>query len=351
MAAALAGIAVAGLAAWGLTQVDAAAAGAALTGADPRLVAAALALYLVGQTVSGAMWAVCQGAGGVHRLPLGTALGMHWVSRAACELLPASLGEAVRVALVRRHPAGARAGGWRIAGGIAGYKAIDAAVTGAAVLVVALAVPLPGPAGGLRWTAVGSVAVVALAAVAWRLVPRRPAEGPGRIRRALARLGEGAGVLGHGPAARTATVLGVVALLARVLSLCALLAALGAPPQAAPVAFSVIVLAGIVPAAPGGAGTRELVLVPALVMAYGMTSADALAFSLAVQATALASSLVVGLVALAWLATGPLTGRGGDLVAVPADGAGAPLSAALSPRAPGTSRRGGRPPTTPAGTG
>jgi len=347
----VAGIALAILVAWGVTQVDAAAAGEALVGADPRLVAAALALYLVGQTVSGAMWAVCQGAGGVHRLPLGTALGMHWVARAACELLPASLGEGVRVALVRRHPAGARAGGWRIAGGIAGYKAVDAAVTAAAVLVVAVVVPLPGPAAGLRWTAIGSVAAVGVAVLAWRLVPRRSGTTSGRVRRALARLGEGAGVLGDGPAARTAATLGVVALLARVLSLCALLAALGAPPQAAPIAFSVIVLAGAVPAGPGGAGTRELVLVPALVMAYGMTSADALAFSIAVQATALACSLVAGLAALAWLATGPLTGRGGDLALVPAGIPGTPDGTSFSAPAPPAPRRAGRGPTTPAGTG
>ncbi len=296
---------------WGATQVDLAAAGAAMGDADPRLLAAAVAFYLVGQTVSGAMWAVCQGAGGVRRLPLVTALGMHWVARAANELLPASLGEGARIALVRRHPAGRRAGGWRVAGGLAGYKVIDAAVTGAAVLVVALVVPLPGPAGNLRWMALGSVAALGVAALAWRLMPTRaPSVAPGRLRRAVRRLGEGAGVLGDGPAARTATGLGVIALMARVLSLCALLAAFGAPPQAAPLAFSVIVLAGVVPAAPGGAGTRELVLVPALVLAYGMTSADALAFSLAVQATALASSLAVGTLALTWLSQGPLAGRG-----------------------------------------
>ena len=69
-----------------------------------------------------------------------------------------------------------------------------------------------------------------------------------------------------------------------------------------------IVLAGIVPAAPGGAGTRELVLVPALALAYGMPGDEALAFSIAVQGTALVASLTVGAAALAWLAPG-LAGR------------------------------------------
>jgi uncharacterized membrane protein YbhN (UPF0104 family) len=303
-------VALVALAVAGAMTMDLGAAAGALAGADPELLAAAVALYAVGQTISGGMWAVCQAAGGVRRLPVGTALGMHWVARAACELLPASLGEAARVGLVRRHPAGAHAGGLRITGGLVGYKAVDAAVTGLAVLAMALVVPLPGPAAGLRWTAAGAVAAVVAAAVAWRFGALRPllALLPGRAHAALGRVGEGAAVLGSPQAARTAAVLGLGAIVARLLSLAALLAALGAPPQAAALAFCVIVLAGVIPAAPGGAGTRELVLVPALAMAYGMPGDEALAFSIAVQGTALVASLTVGAAALAWLAPG-LAGR------------------------------------------
>ena len=309
---------LAGLAVAGAMTMDLGAAGGALAGADPQLLAAAVALYAVGQTISGGMWAVCQSAGGVRGLPLPTALGMHWVARGACELLPASLGEAVRVALMRRHPAGARAGGLRITGGLVGYKAVDAAVTGLAVMAMALVVPLPGPAAGLRWTAAGAVAVVAAAALAWRLGALRPALAlvPARLRSPLGRIGEGAGVLAAPAAARNAAVLGLGAVAARLLSLAALLAALGAPPQAAALAFCVIVLAGIVPAAPGGAGTRELVLVPALALAYGIPSDEALAFSIAVQGTALAASLAAGAAALAWLSPG-LTGRWADATGEP----------------------------------
>lgn len=314
----LVALALVGAALVGLTQVDIGAAGSALAGADPELLAAAIALYALGQTVSGAMWGVCQGAGGVRGLPLTTTLGMHWIARGACELLPASLGEAVRVALVRRHDSGAAAGAMRITGGIAGYKAVDAAVTGLAVLAIAMAAPLPGPAGGLRWTALAVVVAVAAAALAWRLGAARGALKlvPRRARHHAARLGEGAGVLGDAGAARTAAVLGLLAVLARVLSLAALLAALGAPPQAAALAFAVIVLSGVIPAAPGGAGTRELVLIPALALAYGMPTADALAFSLAVQAAALGTSLVIGAAALAWL--GPALLRRGPATAAPA---------------------------------
>ncbi len=311
-------VALAALAVAGAMTMDLAGAGAALAGADPELLAAAVALYVVGQTISGGMWAVCQSAGGVRDLPLATALGMHWVARGACELLPASLGEAARVALVRRHPAGARAGGLRIAGGLVGYKAVDAAVTGLAVMAMALVVPLPGPAAGLRWTAAGAVAVVAAAAVAWRLGVLRRALAllPGRVRAVLGGVGEGAGVLATPAAARSAAVLGLTAVLARVLSLAALLAALGAPPQAAALAFCVIVLAGAIPAAPGGAGTRALVLVPALARANGLPADEALAFSIAVQGTALAASLTADAAALAWLAPG-LSGRWAEGTAEP----------------------------------
>jgi uncharacterized membrane protein YbhN (UPF0104 family) len=300
-------LAIAGFA---LSRLDVAAAVAALRHADPEMLALAVVLYALGQTMSGAMWAVCQEAGGVRGMPIGTALGMHWIARAACELLPASLGEVVRVGLVRRHPAGHAAGAWRITGGLAGYKVIDAVVTAALVLGIAVIVPMPGPAAGLRWTALGIAGVLALVAIAWRLGAGRHMAAllPGRARDAAARLGEGAGVLGDAGGSRTAALLGVAAAVTRLLSLGVLLVALGAPPLAAGLAFCVIVLAGAVPAAPGGAGARELVLVPALALGYGMPASTALAFSVAVQAAALGTSLALGAVALAWL--GPRLARG-----------------------------------------
>ena len=287
----------------GLTQLQPGAALSALSGADPQLLAAGIAFYFLAQTISGAMWGVCQDAGGVRGISLPQTLGLHWIARASCELLPASLGEAVRVALVRRHPAGAEAGGWRITGGIAGYKVIDAFLTAAAVLAIAIASPLPGPAGNLRWTALGAVVGLIAAGVAWRLGLGRGLARlhPARLRGVAGRVGDGAGVLRDSGAARTAAILGALALIARILSMGALLAALGAPPQAAALAFAAICLAGVVPAAPGGAGTREVVLIPALVLAYGMSGSDALAFSMAIQATALTTSLAAGALSLAWL--------------------------------------------------
>ena len=67
LAAAVAVLALAALAVAGAMTMDLGAAATALEGADPELLAAAVALYVVGQTISGGMWAVCQAAGGAAR--------------------------------------------------------------------------------------------------------------------------------------------------------------------------------------------------------------------------------------------------------------------------------------------
>ena len=58
------------------------------------MLATGIGFYFLAQTISGAMWAVCQEAGGVRGISLPTTLGLHWIARASCELLPANLGEA-----------------------------------------------------------------------------------------------------------------------------------------------------------------------------------------------------------------------------------------------------------------
>jgi uncharacterized membrane protein YbhN (UPF0104 family) len=281
----------------------------ALAGADARLVALSAVLYAAGQTTSGVMWGACQRAGGIEGLSWARTLGMHWVARGACEMLPASLGEAVRVAVVRRHPGGQRAGSLRIVGALAGYKALDAAVTGAVVFLTTLVMPLPGPVSGLRWTAAGALVVVVALLACRRLGLARPLRRlvPAVARTGSRRLGDGAAVLRRPRAAAQAATLGVVAVTARVASLAALLAALGVTPAAALLTFAVIALAGVLPGAPGGAGAREALLVPALALAHGVPQATALAASIAVQGVALGTSILVGLAALA--AIGPASLR------------------------------------------
>ncbi|MEQ8833461.1 MAG: lysylphosphatidylglycerol synthase domain-containing protein [Miltoncostaeaceae bacterium] len=308
-------IALGGALLLGAGGLDLGGVGAAMAGADPLLLVAAAALYALGQTLSGAMWAACHEAGGVRGMSLPTTLGLHWVARGACEVMPAGLGEAVRVGAVRRHTAGRLAGTPRIVGALAGYKALDALVTGGAVLAIALAMPMPGPAAHLRALAVVALAVAAGGVVGWRLISRRRrADGrvPGRIGRALGAAGSGAGVLGGGVQTRRAAVLAAVALVARILSLGALLAAFGAPVAAAGLVFCAVVLSGVIPGAPGGAGAREAVLIPTLVGAYAVPAGQALALSIAIQAVALVTSLAMAAVCLAAMA---LARRGAPAVA------------------------------------
>lgn len=294
-----------GLSVIGLAGIDSGAVASAMTGADPRWLALAIVMYAISGTLSGAMWVRCQEAGGVDGIPVGTGLGLHWMSRAACELLPASLGEGVRVGLVRRHPGGRTAGTWRITGSLAGYKALDGIVTAVVVLTIALATPLPGPAANLRWTAAALIGGVVVIALVWRVagLGRLVRFVPDRILHPGRRLACGAGVLSDARAAGSASLLGLGSILTRVVSLGALLAAFGISPAAAGLTFCVIVLSGILPGAPGGAGARELVLVPALAIAHGVPSGTALAFSLAIQITALGTSLAIGLLALSLLGT------------------------------------------------
>ena len=70
------------------------------------------------------------------------------------------------------------------------------------------------------------------------------------------------------------------------------------PAAAAPLVFGLMIVSGYLAISPGGAGVREAAVVPVLVTTYGLTAAPVLAFSLGVQAIALAVSVLGALVAL-----------------------------------------------------
>ncbi|MEQ9337505.1 MAG: hypothetical protein RJQ03_09970, partial [Miltoncostaeaceae bacterium] len=69
-------IALGGALLLGAGGLDLGGVGAAMAGADPLLLVAAAALYALGQTLSGAMWAACHEAGGVRGMSLPTTLGL-----------------------------------------------------------------------------------------------------------------------------------------------------------------------------------------------------------------------------------------------------------------------------------
>src|SRR5690606_9644692 len=121
------------------------------------------------------------------------AIGTHWIARGASELATTPVGDAARLAVLRRHPRTADACRWRIAGSIGAYRVLDGAVSFMIVAVLALAVPLPPGYGAIRWVGAGVLVAMALIILlAWRFGPAaglRPV--PRRLRPRIRRLTRG----------------------------------------------------------------------------------------------------------------------------------------------------------------
>ena len=265
----------------------------------PWVVAAAIA-YAATQVASALVWKVGLAAGGLGHLRHGHVLSAHWMGRGACELLPAHLGETVRFAAIRRHTAAAEGGGMRIAGSMGAFKVLDGVVTFAVVAAATVVAPLPDGAALIRWAAGSMLVGLVLAVITlWRIGPTRlSALVPRRVRGVADAFGRGAGLLACGRSMVIASGFQLAAIGLRILSLAALLAAFGLPPAASPLVFGLMIVSGYVAISPGGAGIREAAVVPVLVATYGLGAAPVLAFSLGVQAIALAVSVTGALVAL-----------------------------------------------------
>jgi len=291
---------VLGVTAWGvMNAADPSRLRDSFTGVEWPWIVAASAAYAATQVTSALVWKVGLDAGGLGAIGRGHVIRAHWLGRGACELLPAHLGEAVRYAAVRRHPA-ADGGGMRIAGSMGAFKLLDGVVTFAVVAAATTVAPLPAGFTPIRWAAglmLGGLVIAVV--VLWRFGGSRLAVlVPRRARGLLDTFGSGAGLLACRRSILAAAALQLGAIGLRILSLAALLAAFGLPAAAAPLVFGLMIVSGYLAISPGGAGVREAAVVPVLVTTYGLTAAPVLAFSLGVQAIALAVSLAGALVAL-----------------------------------------------------
>lgn len=310
-----------GLAIYGLhAAIDPGALGETFAAVRWEWILVAALAYAVCQTTAGLVWRVGLSAGGLDGVSRSHALSTHWMARGAGELLPAQLGEGVRVATVRRHPATEDGGCARIAGSLGAFKLIDGMGNFAVVGLLTLIIPLPGPVANLRWIVLGFLAAaLTFALVVNRIgVNRATSRLPGPVRRGFRTAANGAGLLGDRRRVMGAFALHGISATARIVSLGALLLAFGLPFHAALLVFAVLVMAGLVPISPGGMGVREAALVPALVAAYGLSADSVLAFSLSIQATVLAVSLVGGLIAFAHHHTGLRRVRSGRALSAPA---------------------------------
>ena len=104
---------------------------------------------------AGLVWGVGLSAGGLGAVGRRHVMSAHWIGHGAGELLPAQLGQAVRYAAIRRHPAAAGGCGLRVAGSLGAVKVIDGLVTFVVAAVATVVIPLPDAASFLRWVALG----------------------------------------------------------------------------------------------------------------------------------------------------------------------------------------------------
>jgi uncharacterized membrane protein YbhN (UPF0104 family) len=264
---------------------------------DGRLVAVALALQGANLVLRALAWRnVLAGAYPARRIPVLGVGAAYAVGVALNGLLPARGGEVAKVALVRTQlPSSSVV---TIASSGAVVLAFDAAL-GAGLLVAASAlgaVPAPPLPSAPPWPILAVVlAGLAAAGVASARI------GPAAARRLAQVRGQVAagGAILREPHRYLASVasLQVTAWACRIGAVWALLAAFGLAVSPA-VAAAVVLAAGastVVPGAPGGAGTQQLLLVYAL--QHVASAADALSFAIAMQAGVTAVNVAVGLAA------------------------------------------------------
>jgi uncharacterized membrane protein YbhN (UPF0104 family) len=282
---------------------------------DPRYLAGALAFQLGIILCRGVAWRnALQAAYPGERIALAGVAAAYAVGVALNGLLPARGGEAAKIALVRLQLP--RSSVAAIAASASVILLLDT-VIGAVLIVLAVATgataPLPAPprldtAAALATThpplaLAGAAALVVLAWLGSRLlVPR--------LRGLRAQLKQGLTVLRTpGRYLRTVALPQLGAWACRVGVVLFLLAAFGLP-ATIPVALLVIVLGGLstaVPAAPGGLGTQQVLLVYAL--RETASAAVVLSFSLGMQAGVTIMNTLIGLAAamLVFRTVRPLT--------------------------------------------
>jgi lysylphosphatidylglycerol synthase-like protein len=252
-------------------------------------------------TVGGLVWVLAMWGAGVGDCSVHRLIGAQWLGRASSCVLVGPLAGATQASAALRDPPAREAGVGKVVGSIGAQRIIENGVAGliAAVVVVIY----PGPLAPLRPVAAALLVLLPVAAVLLHRLGRARAASlaPARLRRLLRPLGEGACLLVHPRRLGRAGALQALAAICRLGALACLLAALGFPPQAAPLAFCLILIAGALPALPGGAGTRELALVPCLVAGFGLNAGQALGVSLGVQALVASTALLAMPYALATL--------------------------------------------------
>jgi uncharacterized protein (TIRG00374 family) len=324
----LLGLAISAVCIWLLLrQVDLNHVGAVLSQARPALLVAAAAMYFVAMSLRAWRWTVLLTP--IKRLSLPEIWPVTAVGYAGNVLLPARMGEVLRIAVLRKRGVSMSAG----LATVAAERMIDGLATVAVVLITMRFLPQTAPqwlttAGQLTGAifAAGLVLLwVMLSARPWveRVLQRMSGRLPLLVKPAAwaLRFVDGLGVLrSPGLLARTLAIT-ALAWLASIAEYWLAMRAVDVNLSAAGAAFSLsaIGLSSAVPAAPGYVGTQELVGVTVLGL-WGVPAATALAASLAFHVIDIVPIAIVGLI-VGWR----------DLVG---PGSQAPGSQVLHPQAP-----------------
>lgn len=277
---------------WGTVE----AAAARLGELDGRFLALALALQLANLALRSLAWRnVVAAAYPDRHVPLLGVAASYAAGVAANSFLPARGGEAVKIALLRTQVARSSIATLAAAGTV--VLVLDTALAGGLLAVAwALgAVPsLPAvPAVPPLPLAAGAVAIAALGLVGHRVLRRAPAS----LRRLGGQLRQGVAVLGAPRRyARTVASFQLAAWGCRIGVAFAMLSAFGLPATFQVAALVVVVggMSTLVPT-PGGIGTQQVLLV--YLLHETVTTAQALSFSVGMQASITALNLTIGLVA------------------------------------------------------
>ncbi len=252
----------------------------------------------------GIAWRTGLRAGGVGDVPLRHVIGATWIGKAANAVLPARMGEVVRVLTIRRHIDREQGSVAQIAGTLIAQRILNTLATLVIVLVVALTMPLPIAIPDRQYIA-GATLVTVLGVLLLRGRVRMGAQltklVPGRLRGILASVVSGAGIMRLRGPAIASVGMHLVAVIAQLTTVACLLRAFDvATPASAPlVVLAMVTLAGVLPASPGGIGMQQAAIVVPLGTTYGISANLALGFALGLQATVLVVAVTGGLAGLA----------------------------------------------------
>jgi phosphatidyl-myo-inositol alpha-mannosyltransferase len=300
-----------GLAALALQRVGVTRVATSLVASKPGLIAAGLALMCAAMFVRAIAWhAILAAAPTWRRAKRRDAMQGTFIGVLMSATLPARLGEPSRALIVARRLGRARETLPVVLGTMVSQTLLNLlALTVLGAVTLSRVSVLDGHDRDLVLIALSPLAVLLALLAAPVLIPpsavsrfRRLQAAMIAVRRSLLRLREGLAVFRHARPAAQATVAQLGAWALQWLSCWLLLMALGLDRQAgagaaAAVLFAVNVTA-VIPATPANVGVFQAACVAVLAGAYHVSTPEAIAYGIVLQAVEVATALIMGLPAL-----------------------------------------------------